>query len=48
MTEWRGQLALGVVLAKFVELHARLLRVEAQERENRAARLLEVARRATR
>ena len=32
MTRWQGQPAIGALLGKIVELHARLVRIDAEKR----------------
>lgn len=48
MTEWNGQPAYGSVFAKIVELHARILRVQAARRDQKAKRVLELTEKASR
>lgn len=42
--DWNGQPAIGVIVAKLVELNLRALRVDAKRRDDRAKRVLELAR----
>lgn len=46
MTKWQGQPAIGVVLGKIVELHARLVRLDAEKKRRRAERVLALAEKA--
>lgn len=43
MTKWNGQPAIGVIVAKIVELHARAVRVETKKRQDLAAKILKLA-----
>lgn len=47
MTSWGGQPAIGVALAKLVELHARLLRVDAEKKRRAAERVVMLMRKAS-
>lgn len=40
MTDWQGRPAIGIALAKLVELHTRLVRLDAKRKEQRAERVL--------
>jgi hypothetical protein len=44
MTKWQGQPALGSVLGKLVELHARLVRLDAERKRRNAERVLALVR----
>jgi hypothetical protein len=43
MTNWNGRPALGIILARLVELHTRVLRVDAVQRARQTSRLLALA-----
>lgn len=43
MTKWQGQPAIGVVLSKLVELHGRLVRLDVEKKQQRAAHVLALA-----
>jgi hypothetical protein len=48
MTSWQGQPAIGVVLGKLVELHARLVRIDAEQKRRRAEHVRALTSKATR